>query len=226
MKQHILVEGNDLHVLLQICISKGFRQLKGYSSEREFKQYFSIKSDQNQVLGKQQILELIPIAIQTSDIQNLGIVLDADRSVESTWASVRSILSKLNYTSLPILPAMNGTVMEAPNPDLPKIGVWIMPDNIHTGAMEDFFLQLIPQDEYRLKRARDIIKEMANEKLEWYKEKNRSKTEVHTWLAWQEDPGRSMGIAVKNNWVNTQHPLILDFFSWFEKTFEPAKTEL
>jgi len=49
---------------------------------------------------------------------------------------------------------------------------------------------------------------------------NRSKAEAHTWLAWQEDPGRSMGVALKSNWANAEHPLAARLAQWFAKTFD------
>jgi len=49
---------------------------------------------------------------------------------------------------------------------------------------------------------------------------NRSKAEAHTWLAWQEDPGRSMGVALKSKWANAEHPLAARLAQWFAKTFD------
>ena len=116
----------------------------------------------------------------------------------------------------------NGTILIDENPDLPKVGVWIMPDNINPGEIEDFFLRLIESQDFLFQRAQKVVGELIVEKPELIKETNRSKTETHTWLAWQEEPGRSMGVALKNNWAPAKHPLAARLAAWFAATFELA----
>lgn len=221
MKQHILAEGNDLHVVLQVCMKRGLTALlKGFINKKDFEQNFAVKSNRGEALGKNELLTLIPDALRTPDLQTLGIVLDADKSAASTWQSIFAALQKSGYTNLPSTPDANGTIIIDPNPDLPKVGIWIMPDNQNSGEMEDFFLQLIDVEDFRLNRARKVIDEMIAEKPDFHLDANRSKAETHTWLAWQQEPGKSMGLAIKSNWASAEHPLAGRFATWFSRLFE------
>lgn len=224
MKQHILVEGNDLHVVLQICTQhlKNTRP-KGFSDIKDFEQKFAIKSSRDKPLGKTELLLLIGDVIQSTDLQTLGIVLDADNSTISTYQSICAVLQKVGYTGLPSTPHPDGTIILSEDPDLPKIGIWIMPDNSNPGEIEDFFLQLIDPEDYRLNHARKAVNELIHQKPALLRHSNRSKAEAHTWLAWQEEPGRSMGVALKSNWADAKHPLAERLAQWFANTFELEK---
>jgi hypothetical protein len=155
-----------------------------------------------------------------SELQAIAIILDADNSAISTWQSVCSVLLKSGYEELPASPDPEGAVIISNNPDLPKVGVWIMPDNISPGEIEDFFLQLIGKEDFRLSHARRAVDELINQKPDLLNNSNRSKAEVHTWLAWQKEPGRSMGVAIKSNWADGQNPLAARLSKWFANTFD------
>lgn len=221
MRQHILAEGNDLHVVLQVCLKRGLTALpKGFVSKKDFEQNFAVRSSRGEALGKKELLLLLPDALRTPDLQSLGIILDADKSAASTWQSVVAALQKSGYSNLPTAPDATGTIITDPNPDLPKVGIWIMPDNHNTGEIEDFFLQLIDNEDFRLKRARQVIGELIVANPDFRLDANRSKAETHTWLAWQQEPGKSMGLALKSNWVSAEHPLAERFAAWFSRVFE------
>lgn len=221
MNQRILTEGNDLHVVLQVCMKHGLTGLpKGFVNKKDFEQNFAVKSNRREAIGKKEMFLLIPDALQTPDLKALGVILDADKSAASTWQSVCAALQKCGYTNLSASPDANGTIVIDSNPDLPKVGIWIMPDNRNPGEIEDFFLQLIDREDFRLNRARKVIADLIVEKPDFKLDANRSKAETHTWLAWQQDPGRSMGVAIKNNWMSAEHPLAARFAAWFSQLFE------
>ena len=221
MKQRILVEGADIHLILHLCMAQGVNGLlKGFSSEEDFKQNFLINKEKR---GKNEVLRDIRAAIKDPDITNLGIVVDADDSAESTWQSVRAALEKTGCTNLPAKPESNGLILQ-PNSNLPylqkTIGVWIMPDNQSPRAIEDLFLQLISEENYHLQRAKTVVAELIAEGQNLFSKTSSNKAEAHTWLAWQEEPGKSMGLAIKSSWVNAEHPLAARFASWFSLLFE------
>lgn len=221
MKQRILVEGADIHLILHLCMARGFKGLlKGFADEDEAKRDFLLNREK---LGKKQVLTSISAAVKDPDITNLGIVVDADDSAESTWQSVRDALEKTGYTDLPAKPEPNGLILQS-NSSLPylqkRIGVWIMPDNEGPRAIEDLFLQLISEENYHLQRAKTVVAELIAEGQNLFSKTSSNKAETHTWLAWQEEPGKSMGLAIKSNWVNTEHPLAARFAAWFSQLFE------
>lgn len=221
MKQRILVEGADLHLILHLCMARGIQGLlKGFASEDNSKQNFLINKEKR---GKSEILRDIRAAVKDPDITNLGIVVDADDSAENTWQSVRAALEKTGCNNLPAKPELNGLIL-LPDSSLPylqkRIGVWIMPDNQNPRAIEDLFLQLIPPENFHLQRARTVVAELVAEGKNLFSKTSTNKAETHTWLAWQEEPGKSMGLAVKSNWVNAEHPLAAYFAAWFSQLFE------
>jgi hypothetical protein len=156
----------------------------------------------------------------TADLQTLGIVLDADQSAQFTWQSVCAALQKSGYTDLPASPGPNGAIITDLNPDLPKVGIWIMPDNQSAGEVEDFFLQMIPAENALLKHAGDAVRSLIQQGQNLFLESDGSKAKAHTWLAWQPEPGRSMGVALKSGWAGGQHPLAERLAAWFGRLFE------
>jgi len=220
MKQHILSEGNDIHVILQICTKHGLNRPKGFQSKKVFEQKFALKNKNGEPLGKDEVLGYVDEISKTADLQAFAIVIDADKSVPSTWQSACATLQKLGYTDLPAEIPKDGAIIVDADPDLAKVGVWIMPDNENRGEIEDFFLQMISLNDFYLQRAKASVKELILEEKNLFAASDRSKAEVHTWLAWQKDPGKSMGIAIKSNWIDHKFPLAERFARWFANVFE------
>jgi hypothetical protein len=225
MKQRILAEGNDIHVILQVCIKHGLNRPKGFLSKKDFEDNFAFKSKKGEPLCKQELIGRVPELLLEADLQSFGIVLDADDSVASTWQSVKDTLKNAGYSNLPAAPDANGTIITDSNPDLPKVGIWIMPDNQSSGEIEDFFLQLIDSESFHLRYAREVIDNMIVQKQKLFADSDRSKAEVHTWLAWQKEPDWTMGVAVGKNWASAKPPLAKRFAAWFSRLFELEERE-
>jgi len=63
------------------------------------------------------------------------------------WQSLRDRLIDLGYPGVRKDPDPQGTVLEPPADGLlPRVGIWIMPDNQTTGILEDFLLSLVPPE--------------------------------------------------------------------------------
>lgn len=219
MKQRILVEGDDVHLLIHVCMRLRIKDLpQGFADADDFRDNFLIKKDK---LGKTEVIKGISPAIKSAEaFTNLGIVVDADDSAPSTWQSIRAVLEKLDYQNLPTTPIPDGIVVRSNVPHYPQVGVWIMPDNENPRAIEDFFLALVDPADARMNKAKATVSEVIEDKLNLFSENIRSKADVHTWLAWQEEPGRSMGIAVKSGLLSLEHDLAVRFVNWFTRTFQ------
>ena len=209
MKQRILAEGNDIHLILQVCTKHGLNRPIGFTDKKDFESNFAFKSKKGNPLGKGELIGHLSGLLLESELQAIGVVLDADKSAISTWQSISSVLLKAGYTNLPLSPNPEGTIIGSTNPGWPKVGIWIMPDNSTPGEIEDFFLQLIDSEDFRLGHAQNSVDELISQKPELLSGSNRSKAIAHTWLAWQEEPGRSMGVALKSNWAKVEHPLAI-----------------
>lgn len=44
--------------------------------------------------------------------------------------------------------------------------------------------------------------------------------DMHAWLAWQEEPGKPFGIALKAGYFDHQSPAADRFVDWFMQTFQ------
>ena len=46
-----------------------------------------------------------------------------------------------------------------------------------------------------------------------------AKAKIHTWLAWQEDPGTPMGSAVTKKYLTTTPPICQAFVNWLNALY-------
>lgn len=155
-----------------------------------------------------------------SNIERLGIVVDADENLNVRWQKVRNILEKAGYTNLSYKPDPNGTVIK--QEEKITVGVWIMPDNqIERGYLETFLTFLVPDSEnnqawHHAKASVDqlsekpFVKEIAD---------YTTKAEIHTFLAWQEDPGTPFGLSITKKFLQAESTESQSFVSWLNRLF-------
>jgi len=154
----------------------------------------------------------------------LGIVLDCDaddtgliQGPDGRWAQIRHRFADLPY-EIPAAPSSAGTIIEAPA-GYPKIGVRLMPDNVAEGMFEDFLLPLISQD------ARAYAEHAASDaKVQGFasfKDVHLSKAIAHTFLAWQDEPGKPIGVAIKSRLFDIDGPEAAPFVNWLRELFHP-----
>ena len=77
---------------------------------------------------------------------------------------------------------------------MPRVGIWLMPDNQSLGELEDFVAQMIPDNDPVWPLSQDYISRIPEEHREFAENKT-STAEVYAWLATREDP-RQMGAAI------------------------------
>lgn len=207
-KTVLLVEGtDDEHVVKHFC---GLYALGKIGEIKDLK-------------GKSQLLDSINVHLKGSDLTRLGIMLDADGSAESTWQSVRGRLQASGYTNLPAGLSAEGMLIDDPDTDLPKVGIWIMPDNQSAGLLENFLRGLIPDEDALIKLAEQSIARIPSEQRLFSAEKT-PKALMHTWLAWQQEPGYPFGTAISSGYLKpalltTKNPVTINFVNWLRRTF-------
>jgi hypothetical protein len=200
----LMVEGpDDEHVVKNIC---GQRQL---GKTLDIKPYG----------GKAPLIEGIGVRLKESDIGALGIILDADTDLHARWQAVAFRLSAAGYTDVPATPVPEGTVIESPADSLlPRVGVWLMPDNQLPGILEDFLRFLVPAGDRLLARVdQALISIPAGERR--FPEVRAAKARIHTWLAWQEEPGKPFGQAISARYLDPSLPAANLFAGWLQRTF-------
>lgn len=154
----------------------------------------------------------------SSAIERIGIVIDADENINSRWQSVTSILEKAGYTNLPDSPAADGTII---NQDfLPSFGVWIMPDNqIERGYLETFLTFLVPENDKSWEQAKSCVADLENKPFIKTNVDHTTKAEIHTFLAWQEEPGKPFGQAITAKYLQADKSECQNFVNWLNRLF-------
>ena len=148
-------------------------------------------------------------------IEVIGVVIDADKpDLAGRWQQIRDkFKSKL---PIPNFPDPVGTILPATD-DYPKIGFWLMPDNNLDGMLEDFCAKLA--DSKSIDFAEQCVNQAESKKHASFKDVHKAKAVIHTFLAWQDEPGRPLGQAITARTLNPENPIANDFVAWLRKLF-------
>jgi hypothetical protein len=165
--------------------------------------------------------EEINIQIKTREnLKIIGIILDADEFPANRWQSIRNCLIEI-YPDLPEQLPATGLI----HPGEIKVGVWMMPDNKERGMLETFLQFLLPENgkalwdfsEQSCQQAKVI---QAKEQGYCFKDCHSDKAKIHTWLAWQDPPGRQIHQAIMERILSSDSPQAEVFMQWFCDLFE------
>lgn len=205
-KKILLVEGiDDEHVLKHLCGQRGVGKLD------EIKPQGSVE----------QLLENFPVRLKESEIEILGVVLDADTDLEGRWDALKHRLKQAGYGGVPDHPAANGTILDPPpNTLLPRFGVWIMPDNQSKGILEDFLRFLVPTGSRLFEHVKSSVAGIPEEDRR-FSQLAEPKAIIHTWLAWQEEPGKPLGTAITAKFLNPNVTQVDILVGWLKRLFFP-----
>jgi len=164
--------------------------------------------------GIEKLLGTLEEEIQATDAARLGIVIDADLDLAKRWAQLVTILTRCGFTDIPTTPEPSGTILE--NGEGQRCGIWLMPDNRLTGVLEDFVAGLIDHEDDLWPKADADVEAIPAERRR-YKKTFHSKAKIHTWLAWQEEPGTRMGACFKKKYLDPEHPQAATFVAWIQR---------
>jgi hypothetical protein len=167
------------------------------------------------------------VAVQAKGRHRLGVLLDADLAAGAAWSTLRRRLRGIAdppawlppmLAQLPEMLPREGLVVEN---DGRALGVWIMPDNGARGALEDFLVELVPPGDIHWQPARDAVSGAVGRSVD-FAPQHRSKAEIHTWLAWQREPGVPFGRAVRSAYFLHDADGAARFVAWFRRVFPAA----
>ena len=167
--------------------------------------------------GRNKVLAGMKTAVTTSTGQSVGFVLDADEAPENRWRAVRDRLKDVGLALPDEIPA-GGFVGDAVGFQV-RVGVWLMPDNRRSGALEEFLTDLVDREDALLPLAETSTAD-ARERGAPFPEAKRLKAVLHTWLAWQRRPGLPYGLAITAHHFGRDSPAALAFVEWFRRVFQ------
>jgi hypothetical protein len=224
---YLYVEGkSDFHVIKNLLKKRDFSSEKMPEANRRMPGtiYVGGFGDKDNYTGRG--IEALKVAFKNTlstdyHLSTIGIVVDANSDPQSRWTAIRDIAQGAGECDFPVTPTQSDyitTINRSTKPSV-KIGVWIMPDNEHEGMLEHFVSDLIPSDNFLWQKAQTDVAAIPEAK-QLFDSIHTRKAEIHTWLAWQETPGRPMGIGITAGWFDHKSELASRFVEWIRKLFE------
>jgi len=170
--------------------------------------------------GIEELLESFPLRLRASEEGDIiGLVIDANTDLAARWQSLRDRLIDLGYPGVRKDLDPQGTVLEPPADGLlPRVGIWIMPDNQTTGILEDFLLSLVPPESRLYAHVRASIASIP-EGQQRFKSLDKPKAEIHTWLAWQKEPGKPLGTAITAKFLDPNVAQVDVLIAWLRRLY-------
>ncbi|MBU0654594.1 MAG: hypothetical protein KJ914_05600 [Gammaproteobacteria bacterium] len=171
--------------------------------------------------------------IKRGSVMKLGIVVDADSEDDDAGFANRhqaiSALLESDFTLVVAQQEVKGSIFQRDDAPEIRIGLWIMPDCQEQGMLEDCLLPCIadPERTELLALTDASIHEVTQRKIFEnirFNEKHLSKVRFTTWLTWQQKPRScrqlSPACALKEGWLNPDHPNITAITHWLQKVFQ------
>jgi hypothetical protein len=165
----------------------------------------------------------IPTKLNESGTKTLGLVFDADENFEGRWSRVRQICARL-FHNVPLEMPKAGLILQD-EPQGQRLGIWIMPDNAGPGMLETFLRTLISAQQTPIAVYAESVVIEARRMGAGCKEVHAAKSNIHTWLAWQDPPGLAFGRAITALMLDPHAGLAAPFVDWFRTLYNlPPKS--
>jgi hypothetical protein len=171
-----------------------------------------------EVGGDAELVDADRIATRLSEsgLQVIGLIVDADENPAARWQSLQSACAK----SIPDMPT------ELPSTGLIhtmasgiNLGIWMMPDNQLRGMLETFLADFIDGSTDAVwQYAQSVVLE-AKVRGASFTPTQQDKANVHTWLAWQDEPGQQLHTSLQTKTLNGQHPKAQEFVNWLKQLY-------
>ena len=209
------VEGiNDAHVVHQLLVR---HQLDWplHKDKRPNSDFDPTAPEIRQVGNKEAVLNAMELVTLSSD-RPVGFVLDADLVPQNRW---QMVCGKLRGVGLELPDEIPKEGFVANSRDYrTRVGVWLMPDNHRDGALETFLEDLAENSDQLLSIAESSTTDALTNGAKFPTTKHR-KAVLHTWLAWQKEPGMRYGEAIKAKFFHVNSPTAQAFVSWCKRVF-------
>lgn len=221
-KQLLIVEGKEDAIVIGTLVKNKALFIVEFPQRHEKRGSLPIVQGRNYE-GVSTLLENLEADLAVdlkAGYTDIALVLDADKEMHSQWQAVKNRLLKLDF-NMPEHPHTEGVLAFHQTDDTVKIGVWLMPDNRSNGMLEDFVKMLVPDNDLMLVKATKIVNEIKVEiaEINRFRDVHLAKAEIHTWLAWQQEPGSPMGQAIIKKYLSTDNDVCESFLDWLKSVF-------
>lgn len=228
----IVVEGKtDLHVILHLLEKSNpnmrCERVNNYTSVARLPGKRNLQINICQEGSFSELCDEIEVWLMKPKLECVGFVFDANGDPRRNWQRVRNRILRV-YEELQDIPSpeLREIFCETPVPGgiwvrdcVPKVGMWMMPNNKDTGAIEEFLAYMIRQEDHCWEHTQKYVKTIFQEGIRFpkrkvLKEKNIPKANIHAWLAVQEEPGKPPGTAIKTGYFDTENLRVQAFRQW------------
>ncbi len=160
--------------------------------------------------------------------KTLGLILDSDTEGLSADRVIQSRLDQLRarveeYYPLPDVFPETGLILDplASRQDtdrLPKLGVWLMPNNKAYGMFEDLLIEALLDKVRNYTTA--VVNQAKADEIATFKDIHLSKAIIRTYMAWQDPPDiQYLGLAIKKKTFENIEAKCKQFIQWLEQLF-------
>jgi len=161
--------------------------------------------------GKPNFRRGLETIVQTPDfhtVTSIGITRDADFPKSSADIAVdsafKSICGTLRHPNIN-LPVPTRLMEKKSLIDKPNITIFIMPDCQSDGMLEDLCLTSLV-DQVEMACVDNYVQCLEDHRGRSILSHKLPKARLHTWIASQDAPGLSLGIATKRRYIDFNHP--------------------
>ncbi len=214
----LLVEGqDDKHMVWQLC-----DQNPSFDASREYTEMSVTLTDQRttfQIVDKgnsSELLKSVPQEVVTKGRKTVGVMIDTDADLEKRWDQLVECFGQREI-ALPQSPKSAGTIILPKQDYMPRVGIWLMPDNVSQGELEDFAIGMIPSDDDVWELSQRFVDSIPNSSRKFQPNKI-SKAKLYAWLATRKEPCR-MGAAVGTGDLEPTSPPCRALLTWLTDLF-------
>jgi len=151
--------------------------------------------------------------------KRIGVMIDADVNIQGRYNAISNKLKDTGvYDMTQVSLSASGTIIKPLDDNYPTFGLWLMPDNRNNGMLEDFVIALADKDDVLMNEADAVLASLEARSLDKYSP-HRSKAKIHTYLAWQKEPGKPMGQAITAKVLNPESESAKVFVKWLINLF-------
>ena len=145
----------------------------------------------------------------------VGYVLDWDRPEDNRMRQLQERFKAIGCELSDSDFGEDGIIREV---DGITVGVWLMPNAAaHSGKLEDFLREMISPSDPIFPKSRAYVDEVASSVLPdfRFRDIDREKADLHSWLAVQRNPGESYALAITSRLLSVDSSIACKFYSWF-----------
>lgn len=214
--KRLVVEDTDLQ---GVVIGLMMHYVEWGKTEEEWPVFVRGKKGKSNVFKPKEL----KVEMKASGVKRIGIVVDANSDLKATWDQVSQFCKQLGGNPPRDCPKEGLIVPIADQ----IFGAWIMPNNQMEGMVENLCHGLVPASAEELwKFALNCAETAKNEKNAPFSPDHLAKAHIHTWLAWQKNPGERLGVAITGGTLEHVSDDAKAFVKWFMTLYElVAKAE-